>query len=66
MANVTVEPKVYSISECAAQLRKSRQWVSKAIKRGEVPGGLRLGTRTVVRRSTFDRWLAGLDPLPNR
>ena len=37
----------------------SRQHCADLIKKGEVPGGLRLGTRKVVRRAVLDAWLGG-------
>ena len=53
--------KVYTITETAAMLGISRQHCAELIRRGEIPGALKLGTRTVVRRAVLDAWLAGKD-----
>lgn len=55
------EPKVYGIQQVADQLGISRQHASRLIRDGQIPGALRLGTRTLIRKATFDAWLSGSD-----
>jgi excisionase family DNA binding protein len=51
------EKMVYRITEVAGLLGIGRQHASRLIREGQIPGGLRLGTRTVVRKAVFDEWI---------
>jgi excisionase family DNA binding protein len=53
------EPKVYRIADVARLLGISRQHAAELIRKGEIPGGVRLGERWLVRRTVLDSWLAG-------
>jgi excisionase family DNA binding protein len=57
----TQEPErgTYSIPEAAVRLGISRGHAFELVKRGELPGAIRLGGRIVVSRAVLDRVLSG-------
>lgn len=48
-------------AELAARLRKSRDWVYRRARMGQIPGALRLEGRWRFRKAAIDRWLFALE-----
>jgi excisionase family DNA binding protein len=55
----TVERQTVSVPEAAAILGISRTLAFELARRGELPGAIRLGGRTVVSRRELERALRG-------
>ena len=53
-----------SVSEAARLMGKSPSFAYTLARRGELPGAVKLGTRTYVRIACLSRWLAGDNPTP--
>ena len=55
----TAERKTYTVDEVAAMLGIGRASLYSAIKKGEIPGAIRLGKRIVLSKVTIDAMLTG-------
>jgi excisionase family DNA binding protein len=54
------DPAVYRVEEVAELLGIGRRQCYELIRRGELPGILRLGSRSIrISRFAFDQWLSG-------
>ena len=47
--------------ELAERLRKSRDWIYRRARKGQIPGALRLDGRWRFRKTAIDRWLYDLE-----
>jgi excisionase family DNA binding protein len=54
---------VYTVPEVAQLLRTSEWSVYEMIKRGELPGVIRIGSQIRIVRQRFREWI-GVDPEP--
>ena len=62
-------PALLTPQDVARELQVSYSLACKMIKRGEIPGIVKIGKCSRVRRSDFDRWLieqAQPEPVPFR
>jgi excisionase family DNA binding protein len=58
---VNVRPLVYTVAEVATLLRTSAWNVYEMIRRDEIPGVIRLGTKIRLLRESVNRWLGAAD-----
>jgi len=57
MSEVAQERLVYSVSEVARLLSLSRNGTYEAIRRGQIPGAVKVGRRVLISKHRLHEWL---------
>ena len=52
-----LEREVYTVGEVARLLGVSAPHIYRAINKGELPGGMKIGRRYIISKSKFDKYL---------